>query len=236
MRIGLLGDDRGHRSHQELNALVPRLATEYGVTAVWVPTDSAFDVASFDGIWLVPGSPYADDEAVLAALATIRAEGIPFLGTCAGMQYAVMEFLRTELGEAATHAESDGERDDNAVVPLACSLYGQESTVTPVPGSRFADWVSEPFAGMHFCHYAPSAASVARLQEHGVVVGATGEEAGAEVLEFPEHPFYVVSMFQPHIGASRGAPIHPLIAAFVAAVTEPSTAGGQAGLSAVVPS
>ena len=216
-RIGLLGDDHGHRSHRELNALVPRLAAEHGVTAVWVPTDSAFDLASFDGIWLVPGSPYADDGAVLAALTAIRTGLIPFLGTCAGMQYAVMEFLRAEVGEAATHAESDGERDDNAIVPLACSLNGREGLVTPVPGSRFAGWVPEPFAGMHFCHYAPSVRSVARLQEHGVVVGATGPETGAEVLEFPDHPFYVVSMFQPHIGASPGTPIHPLIAAFLRA-------------------
>ncbi len=37
-------------------------------------------------------------------------------------------------------------------------------------------------------------------------------------LEFPDHPFYVTSMFQPHVGASAGAPIHPLVVAFVTAV------------------
>jgi CTP synthase (UTP-ammonia lyase) len=218
-RIGLLGDDTGHRSHQELNALVPRLAEEYGVAAVWLPTDAAFDVTAFDGIWLVPGSPYANDDAVVAALTTVRRRGIPFLGTCGGLQYAVLELLRTELGHAATHAEADGERADNAVVPLACSLYGTAAEVTPVAGSRFAGWVPAPFEGMHFCNYAPSAASVTALREAGVVVGATGEDAGAEVLEFPDHPFYVASMFQPHIGASTGAPVHPLVRAFVEAVT-----------------
>ena len=217
-KIGLLGDDRGHRSHFELNALVPHLAREYEVSAVWLPTDSDFDVTCFDGIWLVPGSPYAHDGAVIEALHTVRRKQIPFLGTCGGMQYAVMEFLRTELGQVATHAESDGERDDNAVVPLACSLYGTVSEVTPVVGSRFGDWVRAPFDGMHFCNYAPSKASVAALQAAGVVVGATGQEAGAEVLEFPDHPFYVVSMFQPHIGASQGEPIHPLVRAFLHAV------------------
>jgi CTP synthase (UTP-ammonia lyase) len=91
--------------------------------------------------------------------------------------------------------------------------------VVPISGSRFGEWVSEPFEGMHFCNYAASAASVAALERAGVVVGATGDEAGAEVLEFPNHPFYVTSMFQPHIGASAGAPIHPLVAAFMRAVT-----------------
>jgi len=197
---------------------VPRLAEEYDVAAAWLPTDSKFSISSYDGIWLVPGSPYADDDAVLDALHTVRTTGTAFLGTCGGMQYAVMEFLRNQLGQAATHAESDGERDDNAVVPLSCSLYGTSATVHPVPGTRFAQWVAEPFDGMHFCNYAPSPASIAALECAGVVVGATGDDAGAEVLEFPDHPFYVVSMFQPHIGALAGAPIHPLVDAFMRAV------------------
>lgn len=71
---------------------------------------------------------------------------------------------------------------------------------------------------MHFCNCAPSPASVSALQGAGVVVGATGEEAGAEVLELPDHPFFVASMFQPHIGALAGQPTHPLIAAFMTAV------------------
>jgi CTP synthase (UTP-ammonia lyase) len=210
----LLGDRSGHRSHLELDALRPMLpmATE------WVPTDSGFDVTAYDGVWLVPGSPYADDVAVLAALTIVREQGIPFLGSCGGMQYAVLEFARSMLGERATHAESDGERQDNVVVGLACSLQGEERPVTPVPGSRFASWVPEPFVGMHFCSYAPTADVVARLEASGVVVGATAPDAGAEVLEFPDHPFYVTSMFQPHVAALAGAPVHPLVTAFLDAV------------------
>jgi CTP synthase (UTP-ammonia lyase) len=154
---------------------------------------------------------------VFAALTQVREGGIPFFGACGGMQYAVIEFTRNAIGAAATHAESDGLGDDNVVAALACSLYGEQRTVQPVPGTRFASWVSEPFVGMHFCNYAPTPDAVARLEEFGVVVGATADDAGAEVLEFPEHPFYVTSMFQPHIGASEGAPIHPLVREFVAA-------------------
>ncbi|MER7609810.1 CTP synthase [Nocardioides sp. NPDC127503] len=217
--IALLGDDRGHRSHQELNALRPQLA-ELGAETEWVPTDSGFDIGAYDGVWLVPGSPYADDAAVLAALTVVRERGIPFLGVCGGMQYAVLEWTRNVLGSTATHAESDGAGEDNAVSALACSLYGEERLVTPVPGTRFAGWQPEPFVGMHFCNYAPTAEAVMALEKIGVVVGATADDAGAEVLEFPDHPFYVTSMFQPHIGALAGAPVHPLVRAFVDAVEQ----------------
>jgi len=212
--IALLGDRSGHRSHLELDALRPMLPIEME----WVATDSGFDVTAYDGVWLVPGSPYVDDAAVLRALTVVREGGIPFLGTCGGMQYAVLEYVASVLGGPATHAESDGESDDNVVTALACSLYGEERLVTAVPGTRFASWAPEPFVGMHFCNYAPTAEVVARLESAGVVVGATAPDAGAEVLEFPDHPFYVASMFQPHVGALAGEPVHPLVNAFLDAV------------------
>ncbi len=223
--IAVLGDHRGHRSHLELDALRPSLA-DLGVETEWVPTDSGFDVTGYDGVWLVPGGPYADDAAVLRALTTVREQGIPFLGTCSGMQYAVLEYVTSVLGERATHAEADGEDDDNVVTALACSLQGEQRLVTPVPGTRFASWVPEPFVGMHFCSYGPAPSAVARLEAAGVVVGATAPDAGAEVLEFPAHPFYVTSMFQPHVGALAGAPVHPLVLAFVEAVGAAARAGG----------
>ena len=225
--VALLGDDRGHISHRELNALIPRLRDELGVHATWVPTDSSFDLAAYDGVWLVPGSPYASDDAVYQALRTVRRNGMPFLGTCGGMQYAVIEYLRDVVGTAATHAESDGESDDNAVEVLACSLYGEERTVVPIEGTRFATWCPEPFIGMHFCNYAPTAQAISSLEATGVVVGARADDAGVEVLDFPGSPFFVTSLFQPHIGASAGVPIHPLIRAFASAVVDTARAVGD---------
>ena len=215
--MALLGYPSGHPSHRELDALVPRLADELGVEARWVATDGGEEVTAYDAVWLVPGSPSAADAAVLASLTAVREAGTPFLGTCGGLQYAVVEYSRNVLGRRATHAETDGVDDDNVVAPLACSLQGEERLVTPVPGSRFADWVDAPFAGRHFCSYAPTAQVVRDLEAAGVVVGATAPDAGAEVLEFPAHSLYVASLFQPHVGASRGEPIHPLILAFLAA-------------------
>ena len=98
---------------------------------------------------------------------------------------------------------------DNVVTALACSLYGEERLVTPVPGTRFASWVPEPFVGMHFCNYAPTVRAVAQLEAAGVVVGATAPDAGAEVLDFPDHPFYVtvdVPAARRRAGRRAGAP------------------------------
>lgn len=229
-RIALLGDDRGHPSHQELNALIPRLDRELAVGAEWAPTAEPIDPRDFDGIWLVPGSPYDNDSAVYDALTVTREAGIPFLGTCGGLQYAVIEFLRNVLGQAATHAESDGEGEDNAVSVLACSLYGQERTVIPVGPSRFAQWSPDPFTGMHYCNYAPNRRAVQALQAAGAVIGARNEDGDVEVIEFPGHAFSVASLFQPHIGASTGAPIHPLIQAFVAAAALQHASGGTVRL------
>jgi CTP synthase (UTP-ammonia lyase) len=217
-RIALLGDESGHRSHRELNALISQLRSELEVDAGWVPTDSTFDITEYDGLWLVPGGPYADDSAVISMLTLVRQLGIPFLGTCSGMQYAVLEYMRNVLGRSATHAESDGEAEDNAVAALACSLQGEERLVTPVTGTRFASWCPEPFVAMHFCSFGATGDAIAGLSAAGVVVGATAPDAGAEVLEFPDHPFYVTTMFQPHIGATTGRPVHPVITAFVQSV------------------
>ena len=63
-RLALLGDRREHRSHRELEALRWQLEAELGVRAEWVPTDGRIDLLTYDGVWLVPGSPYRDESAV----------------------------------------------------------------------------------------------------------------------------------------------------------------------------
>jgi CTP synthase (UTP-ammonia lyase) len=218
--VAILGDRGPQITHRELDALIPRLRSEAGVAVRWVATDSGLDVTGFDGLWLAPGAPYRSDEAVFAAIAAARTDGIPYFGACGGMQYAVIEYTRNVLGRSATHAESDGTRDDNVVTALACSLFGEERLVTPIAGTRFAGIAPSPFTGMHFCNYAPTPEIVADLEASGVVVSATAEDAGAEVLEFPKHPFFFTSMFQPQMGASIGAPIHPLILEFVEAARQ----------------
>ena len=80
VRIALVGDRGDHPSHLELEATRGLLGPD--VETWWVPTTSPtmVDLSGFDGIWLVPGSPSADDEAVLRAIRWSREQGVPFLG------------------------------------------------------------------------------------------------------------------------------------------------------------
>ncbi len=223
MRIALVGDRNEHYpSHREVDAVIPMLGDE--VSAEWVATDGdrVGDLRGFDAVWLMPGSPYRDDDAAYGAITYARTHAVPFLGTCGGLQYAVIEYFRNVLGVAeASHAEVDGPGETNVVTAMACSLAGQEREVIPVAGTRFAAIVGAPFTGMHYCSYSPSTEALGQLTRAGWVIGATADGAEAEALEAPGHPFFFLSLFQPQIGALAGKPLHPLLREFVRSSARP---------------
>lgn len=218
VRIALVGDQMAsHPSHRALDEIRGRLGA--GVKADWVPTDSAaiHRLETFHGIWLVPGGPYADERAVYAAVNWARTNDVPFLGTCSGLQYAVVEYFRNVLGVAdASHAETHGAGDSNVITALACRLRGERRLIRPVPDTRFHRLVrGEPFPGMHYCSYGPPAAAIDALVEDGMLVEAVADDAGVEVLELPASRFFMLSLFQPHLSALPGEPLHPLLREFV---------------------
>jgi CTP synthase (UTP-ammonia lyase) len=220
--IALVGDrDTSLLTHRELDAAISRLPTS--VEARWVGTDRLpLDTDEVDGVWLAPGTPYRDDDAVYALLRDVRERGVPFLGTCGGFQYALVEFARNVAGVAdAAHAETDPDAVEPIVGMLGCSLVGARRTVTCVPGTRLAAICgTDPFPGFHWCNFGLSARWIARLEDAGLVVAAHAEDAGVEGVELPGHPFFVATLFQPQVGAANGGPLHPLIGALCGAAQE----------------
>lgn len=232
VRIALIGDENvGYPSHREINAVRAMLGDD--VVSAWVPTDGdrVRQLEAFDAIWLTPGSPYANDAAAYDAVTWARERDVPFLGTCGGLQYAVVEYFRNVLHvSGASHAESDGVNAGNVVHVLACSLQGEERIVRPVAGTRFSELVAgEPFVGMHYCSYGPGGREVARLVEAGLIVEAYAEDAEAEVLELPTNRFFMLTLFQPQVGALAGKPVHPLLREFVRCARENATVALSGG-------
>lgn len=218
--IVALGDrDPAFLTHREVDAALALMPA--GTADGWTATDSAQarDLADADGVWLLPGTPYRDEQAADAAVLHCLRTGTPFLGTCGGFQYACLTLARNLAGVPdARHAESGPAAGGVVVAPLSCSLYGEVREVRPVAGTRLAACCgAAPFAGYHYCGFGLAAEYATALQLAGVVVSATADDAGTEAIELPDHPFFLATAFQPQVGCGSSGQLPPLLTAFLAA-------------------
>jgi CTP synthase (UTP-ammonia lyase) len=224
-RVALVGDrSPSVQAHQKIPALIDATTAADGpaIEVYWLhSTDIAApeDVAGFDGVWVIPGSPYTSTEGVLAAIRAARTGGIPFLGTCGGFQHLLLEFARDVCGlTAVDNAERDPNAAEQLIVPLECSLLGEESTVIIEPGTAAAAVMGPgPTTERYFCRYGLNPDYLDTLQRHGLVFSGRDDRGEVRVAELPGHPFCLASLFQPELSSDRTW-VHPLIAAFAAAV------------------
>ena len=238
IRVGLIGDyDPSVTAHQAIpRALsLAAAAVPISVTPEWVPTEEITTdarVAAFDALWCVPASPYRSAEGALRAIRFARERGRPFLGTCGGFQYAILEYARTVLGWMdAAHAEDSPGAERLVVTPLECTLVEAQGTVRFQTGSRLWNAYGAPEAveGYH-CRYGLNPAVRAALTTGPLRV--TAEDLAGEVrgVELEGHPFFVATLFQPERAALRGQ-VPPIVAAFIRAAEARSraVAGEQPG-------
>lgn len=212
--ITVLGDHNPeYVTHRALDAALTQLP--HGVHARWAGTDEA-PMELGDGLWVAPGSPYRDDEAVLDAIGRARAARIPLLGTCGGFQYTLLSLAGRGMDD---HAETTPDAAEPLIGALPCRVDGEWRPVTPVPGTRLAELLGEaPFAGLFFCGYAPDGAvAEAAIEDAGARISAYADGIGPVALEAPGEPFLMATLFHPQIGALDGEPLSPLIAAFAEA-------------------
>jgi CTP synthase (UTP-ammonia lyase) len=219
--IALVGDrSPSVRAHARIPLLVDALRRrdDLVLDPYWVPSEAAHDgLEGFDGIWMVPGSPYRDREGALAAVRTARERGIPFLGTCGGFQHAVLELARDVCGIAdAGHAEY-GPDGDLVIVPLECSLVGHEGAIRYAPGSLMQRIMGvERSVERYHCSYGLDPRHVETLAAHGVRFTAHDEDGAVRALELDGHPFFLGTLFQPEL-AGDGTRAHPVVREFAAA-------------------
>ncbi|MEU4624372.1 hypothetical protein AB0G04_30900 [Actinoplanes sp. NPDC023801] len=223
LRIALVGDrSPAVRAHTRIPVLLDTLRDDQDLDVYWIPTRDAEDPAAlrrFDGVWLVPGSPYCSVEGALTAVRTARTEGIPFLGTCAGFQHAMIEFARDVCGfRSAQHAEYGPAGHDELIVALSCSLAGHQAAVTLAPGSLIERLLG---AGRtverYHCDYGLDVAHLDLLASHGMRFTGHDEAGEVRVAELPGHPFFLATLFQPELSGDGTDP-HPIIRGFVGAL------------------
>jgi CTP synthase (UTP-ammonia lyase) len=229
--IALVGDrSQSVRAHARIPMLLDALRRREGVVLdpYWIPSEDAEAAAlnRFDGIWIVPGSPYRSAEGAILAARVARERGIPFLGTCGGFQHAVLMLARDlcGIGDAA-HAEY-GAGGELVVVALECSLVGHEGAIHYAPGSLAQRVMGvERSVERYHCSYGIDRSYVDRLAEHGVRFSAHDDPGDVRVLELPEHPFFLATLFQPEL-AGDGTRAHPVVRAFAGAAASYAGAPG----------
>ncbi|MFB6890369.1 hypothetical protein ACFCX4_13755 [Kitasatospora sp. NPDC056327] len=225
-RLALVGDrSAAVRSHARIPSLLDALAgrEQLVLDAYWIPTGDAAAPGALDGfdaVWLLPGSPYRSEDGAVAAVRTARERRIPFLGTCAGFQHAVLEYARHVCGIGrAAHGESHPGEEDLVIVPLSCSLVGHEGAIRPTPGS-LAEHVlgAARTTERYHCAYGLNEAYLERLRAGGLRFTGADDSGEPRILELAarEHPFFLAALFQPEL-AGDGTRAHPMIRAFAAA-------------------
>jgi CTP synthase (UTP-ammonia lyase) len=224
-RIALVGDRSASvEAHNRIPSLLAALVSEGAepIEPYWLAStdiDSASDVAGFDGIWVVPGSPYRNPAGVLAAIEAARTSGLPLLGTCGGFQYLLLEFAHNVCGlTSLAHGETDPNAPELLLEPLACSLFGEEGTVIIEPGTTVARTMGAgPSTERYFCRFGVNPAYEDSLVAGGLVIAGRDVDGQVRVAEITEHPFFVGALFQPEL-SSDATLVHPLIVGFISAV------------------
>jgi CTP synthase (UTP-ammonia lyase) len=173
---------------------------------------------------------------MLNAIEHARRQRVPYLGTCAGFQYALIELSRNLLGLAdADTAESNPGSAHVVITPVACPLPGRQpgkpsmsgaDRVHVVAGTRLADLCqATDLSEQYFCNFETNATFIPRWEaDAGLRVAARGDRGELRAFELADHPFFVATLFQPQLSSSSERP-HPIVRGFLracAAVSEVS--------------
>ena len=195
-------------------------------------------LTGYDAILVPGGFGERGIEGKVEAIQFARKRGIPFFGICLGMQCAAIEFGRNVVGLEGAHS-SEFNKDTRH--PVICLLDDQKQ-ITYLGGSmrlgtQVAHLARESKAWdcyqsttvneRHRHRYEFNNVYRQQFAAHGMVVaGTNGEGTLVEILELPEHPWFVAVQFHPEF-QSKPTKAHPLFAGFIGAAIERRTSRGE---------
>jgi CTP synthase (UTP-ammonia lyase) len=131
----------------------------------------------------------------------------------------VIEYARNVLGfKDAHHAEYDPSASSLFISQLACSLVGREMQLNFVPGSQVAAIYGNLSAKEHYyCNFGVNPDCIEELKQGPLKISGSDAEGEIRVIEHPDHPFFIGTLFVPQTRSTPERP-HPLVMAFLEAV------------------
>jgi len=184
------------------------------------------------GLLVAPGFGERGIEGKIEAVRYVREKGIPFFGICLGLQCAVIEFARNVCGLATANSTEFVQTEQNVIDMMIeqkkVTAYGGTMRLGAYPCSirkgtvAFKAYKTDRVSERHRHRYEVNNAFKETLQEHGLVFsGICPSNQLAEIIELPDHPWFVAGQFHPEL-RSRATRPHPLFREFVRAALDHS--------------
>jgi CTP synthase len=218
-----------------------RVDVEWIESEVFEKDEAAVYLEDRNGILVPGGFGERGTEGKIQAVKFAREREVPFFGICFGMQMAVIEAARnlaglrgagsTEFGQPrhpviALMTEwvkgNDVERRNHDTDLGGTMRVGAYDAVLK-PGSRVSEiYGSATISERHRHRYEVNIGYKRQLEEHGLVFsGLSPDGVLPEIIEIPDHPWFVGVQFHPELKSKPLDP-HPLFASFIGAAVQKS--------------
>ncbi|GAA5218410.1 CTP synthase [Corallincola platygyrae] len=206
-----------------------------------VETKGTDVLAGVDAILVPGGFGERGVEGKILAAKYARENGVPYLGICLGMQVALIEYARNVAGLEGAHSSEFDTESAHPVVGLITEWLDAEGNVEQ--RDEQSDLGGTMRLGSQLCHLQEGSrarelygnATVEERHRHRYevnnnyreqlekaglkVTGLSADKKLVEIIEIPEHPWFVACQFHPEF-TSTPRDGHPLFTGFVAAAGE----------------
>ncbi|SNC74682.1 CTP synthase [Hymenobacter gelipurpurascens] len=184
-----------------------------------------------DGVLVAPGFGERGFEGKILAVKHVRENKIPFFGICLGMQVAVVEYARNVLGLSDA---SSTEMDPQTPAPVIAMMEDQKDITQKGGTMRLGAYDCELRRGSkaakaygrnhiserHRHRYEFNNQYLPQFEEAGMIASGINPDTGlVEVVEVPNHPWFVAGQFHPELKSTVQNP-HPLFVRFVKAAIQ----------------
>jgi len=189
------------------------------------------ELAGVDALLVPGGFGVRGTEGKISAIRYARERGLPFFGICLGLQMAVIEFARSVLGLDKANSAEFEERTPHPVVTLMESQKGVNEKGGTMRLGAYACALKEGTlarslygeALVHERHrhrYEVNNAYREQFEKAGLVFSGVNPELDlVEMIELPDHPYFVACQAHPEFKSKPTQP-HPLFVGFVRAAME----------------
>jgi len=210
------------------------VANETKVNVEWIHSETLTkdniqeSLGHLNGILVAPGFGTRGISGKIEAVNFARENNIPFLGICLGMQVAVIEFARNVLKMTDANSTEISEKTKFPVI----SMMEEQKQVSYFGGTmRLGTYKcqlksnskasnaynSENINERHRHRFEFNNSYLEQFEKAGMLASGRNPETGlVEVIEIPNHPWFVGVQFHPEYKSTVAKP-HPLFVAFVQA-------------------